>query len=222
MFLNISVAFGAWRQFARFVSSFNKWKFAQATILFVRCAALSRDSVSSRTTIVTIVPPVRKKHAHTRRYQMVLRECKWMVLRWRLNRKYRWRRYLSFNQPCIRWRCSFCRHFERERTRMQRTMKLRAPQVHQLVLVYLLVLIPSCSVGCLLQCVPFYRHALSNYWLVDLMSCVPRGGKESALPCTRAADGAILAYQQICKTVYLFVLSHQRPILFGILFCDFD
>ena len=107
--LNVSVAFGAWRQFARLVSSLNKWK--SATILSVRRAALSRDSVSSRATIVTIVPP--KKHAHTRRYQMVLRECKWMVLRWRLNRKYRWRRYLSFNQPCIRWRCSFCRHFER-------------------------------------------------------------------------------------------------------------
>ena len=63
-------------------------------------------------------------------------------------------------------------------------MKLRAPQVHQLVLVYLLVLIPSCSVGCLLQCVPFYRHALSNYWLVDLIDVLRasrRKGKFLAL-----------------------------------------
>ena len=192
-----------WRQFARLISSFNKWK--SATILSVRCAALSRDSVSSRATIVTIVPPIRKKHAHTRRYQMVLRECRW---------------------TCIRWHCSFCRHFERTYEGVaahEATCGTASASVGVGVLI-LLVLIPSCSVGCLLQCVPFYGHALSNYWLVDLMSCVPRGGKESALPCTRAADGAImiLAYQQICKTVYLFVLSHQRPILFGILFCDFD
>ena len=64
-----------------------------------------------------------------------------------------------------------------------------------------------------------WAHAIDLLARVDLMPCVPRGGKESAVPPRAAVGNQNMPL--ICTRLFICAATSERPILFSIRFWEF-